>query len=127
MSRFFRFLWPRKGLALITSERLPRSTLSYEQRETLYATLESQLSDDALRPILVLDFLRRDLLVPAERFSAFLLTVARPSLPWDTLNALWHLHARAVVARDHGASLALTRTNAWNGVIEANQRVYLDF
>ena len=126
MFGFWPFRTRRPALHVITSERLPSVELPFEECKRLLAALETQVTDADLRPILVADFLRRDLLLPSERFIELVTGLAKPGLPADALNALLLLHTRGSVAREHSCRIALTRTSHWNGVIETNMRVFLD-
>lgn len=122
--------WPfersRPPLAVIASARLPRSPIRFNHRQALFSACEQVLPTAHSPCWFVADFLRRDLLIPGTDFAAAMLALASPTQAHETLDGLWFLHSRGVIAAEHGARIALTRTSAWNGVIEMNQRVFLD-
>jgi hypothetical protein len=88
--------------------------------------LDASFSDAQLAQLTVLDFRRNDLLLSAGVFLERLSVLAAGVYSEELLAALSFVRSRAVVARDAGARLALTRTDVWTGVIETNFSVFLD-
>lgn len=80
MFGFWPFRTRRPALHVITSERLPGVELPFEECKRLLAALETQVTDADFRPILVADFLRRDLLLPSKRFIELVTGLAKPGL-----------------------------------------------